>query len=388
MRQIFITIFIFYGILLAFGPPISNGQDRLAQIQFKAAKACFQDQRYFLAERWAQLAAANDPSSAAARILIGQCFYRQDQDAAALFYFSKALALDPTIGHLPPFLAELRKSIQREPRTILKGVQLWELRKKIGQMIMVSVPGTRITGQKKDLLKAGWIGGVILFDQNIKTKEQIRDYISRLQQDAPTPLFIAVDQEGGAVRRLREAQGFLRLPSQAALGQTHNPKLAYRFGLLSGHQLREIGANLNLAPVVDLNQGSPDSIITKYRRSLGSDPRMVADLAEQIVMGMKAEDVIATAKHFPSETVSASNPHHQMATANVSLKELETRDMAPYRFLIDRHSLDAIMLSHVIYKNVDPYFPASLSYVMIQTVLRQGLGYQGLVISDDLRMDA
>jgi beta-N-acetylhexosaminidase len=149
-----------------------------------------------------------------------------------------------------------------------------------------------------------------------------------------------------------------------------------------------VGANLNLAPVVDLDHGTTDSIISKYRRSLGSDPQMVTTLARQIVRGMKDEDVIATAKHFPSETVSAANPHHQMAVADVPLQELETRDMAPYRALIADHSLDAVMLSHVIYKNVDPYFPASLSSEMIQTLLRRQLGYQGLVISDDLRMDA
>jgi beta-N-acetylhexosaminidase len=164
--------------------------------------------------------------------------------------------------------------------------------------------------------------------------------------------------------------------------------LAYRFGLLSGRQLREVGANLNLAPVVDLDHGVGDSIIAKYRRSLGSDPTLVANLARQIVRGMRDENIIATAKHFPSETESNSNPHEQIAVADVPLQELEQKDMLPYRALIADHSLDAIMLSHVIYKNVDPYFPASLSSEMIQTLLRRQLGYQGLVISDDLRMDA
>jgi beta-N-acetylhexosaminidase len=103
---------------------------------------------------------------------------------------------------------------------------------------------------------------------------------------------------------------------------------------------------------------------------------------------MRAENIIATAKHFPSETESDANPHSQMAVAEAPLSELENRDMLPYRDLIAAGSLDAVMLSHVIYKNVDPYFPASLSSEMIQTYLRQKLGYQGLVISDDLRMNA
>jgi beta-N-acetylhexosaminidase len=366
---------------------LPNGSETLAARQFDEAKACFQNQEFFQAQRLANLARINCPTSAAPWLLIGHCFYLQGQDQAALYYYSAALKLNPEIGHLPPFLASLRDHSQT-PTVTLSPKDLAVLRRKIGQMIMVSVPGTKLTGQKKAMLNAGWIGGVILFNQNIQTKTQIRDYIRQLQLNAPTPLFVAVDQEGGAVRRFREEQGFQRLPSLAALGQTKNPNLAYRFGLLSGQQLKAVGANLNLAPVVDLEQGSADSIISKYRRSLGSDPELVASLACQIVRGMRAENIIATAKHFPSETESDANPHSQMAVAEAPLSELENRDMVPYRDLIAAGSLDAVMLSHVIYKNVDPYFPASLSSEMIQTYLRQKLGYQGLVISDDLRMNA
>jgi len=369
------------------GPlPLSNGQETLAQRQFETAKNCFQSQLYFAAQRWAQLAASNAPRSAAPWLLIGHCFYLEDQDNGAAFYYAKALARNPSVGQVPDFFTQSRPS--PGPALALKGPALRQLQRKIGQMIMVSVPGTRLTGQKKALLNAGWIGGVILFNQNIESKNQLKGYIAQLQRNAPTPLFVALDQEGGAVRRLKESQGFQRLPSLAALGATKNPDLAYRFGLLSGRQLREVGANLNLAPVVDLDHGGEGSIISKYRRSLGSDPQLVANLARQIVRGMRDEDIIATAKHFPSETVSAANPHQQMAVADVPLGELESRDMEPYKALIADHSLDAIMLSHVIYKNVDPYFPASLSSEMIQTLLRRQLGYQGLVISDDLRMDA
>ncbi len=389
MRKTLPAGFLALVLFLSAPPLLFNGRDSLAARQFETARNCFQTQQYFPAERWALLAAANAPAAATPWLLIGHCFYLQDQDNAAFFYYSKAMAMDPQIGgHLPPFLTQLRQGAA--PRVVLnlKGAPLRQLQKKIGQMIMVSVPGIQLNRQKQALLKAGWIGGVILFSQNIQTKKQLKQYIAQLQNNAPTPLFVALDQEGGAVRRLKEAQGFQRLPSLAALGQTGNPDLAYRFGLLSGRQLREVGANLNLAPVVDLDHGVGDSIIAKYRRSLGSDPERVANLARQIVRGMRDENIIATAKHFPSETESVSNPHEQIAVADVPLQELEQKDMLPYRALIADHSLDAIMLSHVIYKNVDPYFPASLSSEMIQTLLRRQLGYQGLVISDDLRMDA
>jgi beta-N-acetylhexosaminidase len=238
------------------------------------------------------------------------------------------------------------------------------------------------------MLNAGWIGGVILFNQNIQSKQQVALYVKQLQKNSPTPLFVAVDQEGGAVRRFREEAGFQRLPSLQALGQTQNTNLAYRFGLLSGRQLKAVGANLNLAPVVDIDRGITDSIITKYHRSLGSSPELVSSMALQIIRGMKAQNIIATAKHFPSQSVVTANTHEETAVTEISLHELETEDFMPYRKLIDNHLLDAVMLSHVIYKNVDPLYPASLSPAMIQTFLRQKLGYQGLVISDDLRMGA
>ena len=383
---------IFFTFLLTFFvsvPPLPNGSNFLANLQFEQAKQSFNRQDYFSAERLSNIALSNSPGSAAPWLLSGNCFYLQGQDQAALFDYSTALSADPHIGHLPPFVEKLRlEGPRKQVLLVLSPKELYALRQKIGQMIMVSVPGTRLTGQKKMMLNAGWIGGIILFDQNVRTKGQIKAYIAQLQQNSPTPLFVAVDQEGGAVRRFKESEGFQRLPSLAALGKTQNPGLAYRFGLLSGQQLKVVGANLNLAPVVDIDRGLPDSIISKYHRSLGSDPQLVSDMALQIVKGMRAKNIIATAKHFPTETEAAANPHKGVAVTDVPLDELESLDLVPYRNLIQNGLLDAIMLSHVVYKSVDPYFPASLSPEMIQKILRGELGYKGLVISDDLRMDA
>lgn len=375
-------------IVFCVSASLPNGRKTLAHRQFESAKTAFNHQEYFLAEGLANLARSNSPGSAAPWLLIGHCFYLQGQDPAALYHYSRALALDPRVGPLPPFVERLRREGASPLAPALGAGELAALRQKIGQMIMVSVPGTRLSGQKKMMLNAGWIGGVILFNQNVRSKKQVSRYIRQLQANAPTPLFVAVDQEGGAVRRFREGEGFQRLPSLAALGRTRNADLAYRFGLLSGKQLKAVGANLNLAPVVDLDHGVTGSIITKYHRSLGSDPRMVSEMAQEIVKGMRSQNIIATAKHFPTMSVAAANPHDGVAVTDVPLSELESRDLVPYRDLIRNHALDAVMLSHVVYRDIDPYFPASLSPEMIQDLLRRKLGYQGLVISDDLRMGA
>lgn len=368
--------------------PLPNGSHLLANQQFEASKRAFNQQDYFLAERQANLAGFNSPDSAAPWLLTGNCLYLQGQDQAAWYHYARALALDPHIGHFPPFFENLRLNPRVKTVLTLSPKELIVLRKKIGQMIMVSVPGTILSSQKKMMLNAGWVGGVILFAQNIQTKTQIAGYIRQLQANSPTPLFVAVDQEGGAVRRFREENGFQRLPSLAALGQTKSPNLAYRFGILSGMQLKAVGANLNLAPVVDIDHGLPNSIISKYHRSLGSDPEMVSDLAQQIIRGMKAENIIATAKHFPTQSIALVNPHEERSETDVPLAELEKTDLIPYSRLIQNHLLDAVMLSHVVYKNIDPFFPASLSPEMIQNLLRGQMGYKGLVISDDLRMNA
>ena len=380
------TLFITF---LQLNNPLSNGRHILALQQFEAAKQAFNRQDYATAQQLAQQALKNAPESPAPWLLIGNCYYLQGQDQAALDHYSIALKLDPHIGHLPPFIEDLRqKGSTAEESLHLTPGKLFTLRKKIGQMIMVSVPGTKLSGQKKMMLEAGWIGGVILFSQNVQSKEQIARYVDNLQANAPTPLFVAVDQEGGSVRRFREKQGFKTLPSQAALGKTESPRLAYRFGRLSGQQLRDVGANLNLAPVVDIDYGMVDSIISKYHRSLGNKPEVISSLSQEIVRGMRSKNVIATAKHFPSQSLAAINPHEGVATSGISLAELERWDFLPYRRLIEKNLLDAVMLSHVVYKNVDPNFPASLSSIMIRNLLRKQLGYQGLVISDDLKMDA
>ena len=374
---------------LLYNTPLSNGRRQLADLQFDAAKKAFNRQDYSTAHRLALSARSNVPESAAPLLLIGHCFYLQGQDQAARQYYAQALRIDPHPGHLPPFLDLFQRADSPAPQLVtLTAGQLRSLRKKIGQMIMVSVPGTELSGQKKMMLNAGWIGGVILFNQNVQSKAQISRYVEILQENSPTPLFVAVDQEGGSVRRFREEQGFQNLPSLAALGKTQSPDLAYRFGRLSGKQLREAGANLNLAPVVDIDYELPDSIISKYHRSLGRDPEMISNLASEIVRGMRSQNVIAAAKHFPTQSIAGANPHEKVSVSSVSSQELERWDFLPYRRMIEKNQLDAVMLSHVVYKSIDPLFPASLSPEMIQGYLRKKLGYQGLVISDDLRMDA
>lgn len=386
MGKSFLLTLLLAVLLLAGSTPLENGRKELARQQFDLAQSYYRRQEFHQAIRLAHLSAENSPSSAAPWVLLGHCFYFQGQDAAALWHYGQAQRLNPKVNNLPPFYESLRARVAN-PSARLASEDAALLKRKIGQMLLIIVPGTKLSAWKREMLQKGWAGGIILFGQNIKTQEQVREYVREIQAASAVPLLVAVDQEGGAVRRFREEQGFSRLPSLAAVGENGDPEIAYRFGRLAGHQLRTVGANLNFSPVVDLEKKEKDAIISPYRRSLGSDPKRVSILAERIVAGMKAQKVIATAKHFPAQTLTVTDTHDGAAVSNATLDEMMDHDLAPYRYLIPR-GLDAVMISHVTCKAIDPYFPASMSHEVVQNLLRKKLGFNGLVISDDMRMGA
>jgi beta-N-acetylhexosaminidase len=382
---LFCASLIFLTILLI-PRSADNGRNEIATRSFEWAKAAYQRQELFRCLRYTRWVREAAPESAAPWFLAGHCFYLRRQDSAALFHYNRATALNPGAGALPPFVEMLRRKRGGGAQK-LDSTERARLRRMLGQRLLVCVLGRELTGEKKTMIHAGHVGGVVLFGRNIADKKQLRTYIGRIQASSPVPLFIAVDQEGGAVRRLREEHGFGGLPSQAALGATGNPDLAYKFGRLAGRQLREVGANMNLAPVVDVDRRLPLSIITRYHRSLGCDPEKVAALASRIVAGMRQEGVLATAKHFPSQSRVTLDTHREVAVCDTPLRELQDDDLVPYRRLI-REGLDAVMISHVVYTQLDPYFPASLSQETVGKLLRGNMGFKGLVVCDDLRMGA
>jgi beta-N-acetylhexosaminidase len=275
---------------------------------------------------------------------------------------------------------------------VMSVLQVWgappnDMRVLLGQRLLICVDWPVLSPEQHELLQKGWAGGVILYDQDVKSPGQVRDFVKSLKVLSPTPLWVAVDQEGGAVRRFCEEQGFASIPSEQAIGRTEDSLVATQFGEKLGKQLAEVGVNLDFAPVVDLDQEKPVGIITGYQRSLGSDPEEVALLAQRIIRAMNRFGVAAAAKHFPGESLASQNPHEAPALALEPLDLIRSRDLVPYRRLI-AGGLDAVMLSHVTYAAIDPDHPASLSPKVIQGLLRNELGFKGLVICDDLQMGA
>ncbi len=269
------------------------------------------------------------------------------------------------------------------------------LTEKLGQMLVVGFRGTEATYRShvvRDILSQG-VGGVILFDtdkhskkapRNIISQKQLSHLVSDLQSNSKIPLLVAIDQEGGQVSRLKTSAGFPFLPSAKVMGSLNSDSLtvlAYNCAL----NLRDLGINFNLAPVVDLNIDPASKVIGALGRSFGSDTTNVIRCAGIFLEAHYYSGVISTLKHFPGHGSGRGDTHEGIVDVTDTWKTIE---LSPYRSLIKSGMVGAIMTNHVYNAKLDRIYPATLSSATINGLLRQKLHWQGVVITDDLQMDA
>jgi len=270
-----------------------------------------------------------------------------------------------------------------------------ELRNKIGQMLLIGFRGTEINEESHiyKILKDINIGGVVLFDydvpsqsfpRNIISPEQTRKLISGLQAYSKVPLFVAVDAEGGRINRLKEKYGFIKIPSAREVGSQDLEKAESIYKKLAG-QLSELGFNLNLAPVVDVDVNPDNPIIGALERSFSKDHQNVTDYALAFINAHEREGIITVLKHFPGHGSTSTDSHLGMVDVTESYKSYE---LDPYRELIGRGKAEMIMTAHIMNTQIDPDYPATLSSNFLQKILRGELNYDGVIISDDMQMGA
>ncbi len=263
---------------------------------------------------------------------------------------------------------------------------------KIGQMIMIGI-GERTQVKENDPILAevgsGKIGGIVLFEKNLtrsNTADTLMRMIRVLQDQAHVPLFVSVDEEGGRVHRLKEKYGFFSMPSAAYLGlQGDRDSTIYYYRKLA-RLLRSLGFNLNYAPAVDLAIDADNTVIVRAGRSFGAAPGLVAIQAALCIQAHHDNHVLTTLKHFPGHGSSTSDSHFGVAdiTDTWWLKEI-----MPYDTLIRSGLCDAIMVAHTVNRKLDSSsLPATLSYSVVSSLLRGMLGFKGVVISDDMQMEA
>ncbi|MBN3547223.1 beta-N-acetylhexosaminidase [Fictibacillus barbaricus] len=303
--------------------------------------------------------------------------------------------------HVKDGQASLEKQKGTKYDIITKAIHSMTVKEKIGQMLMPDFrnwngkPVTEMNDEIRELVKKYHLGGVILFRENVVTTEQtvrLIDAYKKANEDYG--LLLSIDQEGGIVTRLQSGTDF---PGNMALGATRSIELAESVGHAIGSELHSLGINMNLAPVLDVNN-NPDNPVIGVR-SFGEDPQLVADLGTAYAKGLQKAGMAATAKHFPGHGDTAVDSHLGLPSVPHDKERLLKVELYPFQQAMDQ-GMDAIMTAHVTFPKIDPTkviskkdgteiaLPATLSYEVLTNLVRKEMGFEGVISTDALNMKA
>jgi beta-N-acetylhexosaminidase len=253
-----------------------------------------------------------------------------------------------------------------------------------GQRLMVGFDGTEMNAELKFLISTLKVGGVILFSRNLIDPGQIKDLCSSMQSYARScgqpPLLIAIDQEGGQVARLKEP--FTQFPGNPKM---KGPEDAVYFAKTTAKELLEVGINMNMAPVLDVAPEGINSVMAE--RAFGPDPGWVSEQGKVVIEHLQAENIMAVAKHFPGIGRTVLDSHFELPDLDIDVDAMQGFDLLPFKIAIE-NGVAGIMLSHIRYTRIDQEWPASLSRIIADDLLRKEMGYDGVVMTDDLDMGA
>ncbi len=279
------------------------------------------------------------------------------------------------------------------------------LERQVARMIIVGMPGVEITTSSiivKDIVERG-VGGVILFESNVVTPQEkllppdklaeidFKGRLSKLCRDirelAPYPIIISIDQEGGVVNRLKDRYGFIGSQSQLSLGVRDSESRTRAHARALAEQLRELGFNTNFVPCVDLNINPDSPAIGRHERSFSEDAELVVRHSKYVMEEHHRAGIITALKHFPGHGSSSKDTHLGLTDVTQEWQHVE---LEPYRKLLskEREADNMVMISHIYNRHLDPDYPATLSKRVITGLLRQEMGWDGVVITDDMHMKA
>ena len=266
----------------------------------------------------------------------------------------------------------------------------------IGQLIIAGFRGSNAPPDSPivNFIKDYNLAGVILYDEdvkigglgtrNIQTPGQVKDLSNQLQSFSKGDLLISIDQEGGGTNRLKPDYGFPETPSWNHMGLLDNDLMTQQFSQTIASTLNDCGINVNFAPVLDLDYGD-DTVIGKAKRANSNLPKTVVQHSRVFIQSLKENNVISCGKHFPGQGSAFGDTHK--GSTNIS-DTWTVKDLIPFDELIKYGHLDMVMVSHTFDKKMDPKYPASLSKIIITDMLRNDLGFKGVVICDDPSMNA
>ena len=278
---------------------------------------------------------------------------------------------------------DLTEEEQIDP--IEEKIRNLSLDEKIGQLIIAGFEGTILNEEVIDLIEEYKVGGFILFSRNIIDENQVLELLNDIKKTNSTnqiPLFLSIDEEGGKVSRLPKS--YPRLPEAIVFGEMNDIELSYELGRILGERVKSLGFNMNYSPILDINSNPNNPVIGK--RAFGSDIETVVSNGIQAMLGIMERDIISVVKHFPGHGDTALDSHINLPVVYKSKEELKSFELIPFIEAIENH-VDAIMLAHILYPEIENY-PATMSPKIINELLREELGFTGVIISDDMTMGA
>lgn len=274
--------------------------------------------------------------------------------------------------------------VQSDP--IKDKVKAMPLEHKLGQMIIAGIDGTSVDEHARSLIADDRIGGFILYKANIETVEQTVKLLNGLKEANranPVPLLLSVDQEGGRVNRLPSL--FAAVPSNRDIAKSGDSKKARFVGEAIGDQLNALGFNVNFAPVLDVDSNPKNPVIGS--RSFGSTARVVSKFGVEEMLGLRSKRIIPVVKHFPGHGDTSVDSHLDLPVVSKSPDQLRELELVPFAEAI-RSNAEAVMIAHILLPQIDPDHPASMSAKTITELLRGEMGFNGVVITDDMTMGA
>jgi beta-N-acetylhexosaminidase len=267
-----------------------------------------------------------------------------------------------------------------------KPVKTYSLEEKISQLLMISADTGNI--DKTSEAVKNCIGGIQLQwgSYSLKNTKNITDNLQKLalKNKCEIPLFIAVDYEGGSVYA-PTTLGLLELPTNIMMGAANDETLAASLAYLAGKELKRAGINMAFGPVLDVNTNPKNPIIGI--RAIGDDPSLVSKIGKALINGLKASEIISVGKHFPGHGATVSDSHKTLPVLKISSQELNQIHLAPFRMAI-KTEIPAIMTAHILYPAMDKKYPATLSKILIENLLRKILNFKGMIITDSMDMKA
>ncbi len=261
------------------------------------------------------------------------------------------------------------------------------LERKLSQMFMLGIPGTKLVQGVDEFVREYQPGGVIFYKHNYETPVLIAKFTSALQnimqESSNLPMFLAVDQEGGAAQTL--GKPFTHFPEAALLGEIDSPKLAFDVANVVAKELTAVGINLNFWPLCDIHTRPNNPIIGQ--RAFGTNEEIVSKISSGIVRGFIKNGMVASVKHFPGHSDTTVDSHKSLPIVDKTWGELEKREIKPFSRAI-RAKVDILMMAHILNPKIDAIYPASLSFTTVSQHLRKDLRFSRIVIADDMQMEA